>query len=139
MRDLLQIFPSGTPAHTKRRDKVLVLSTLKMMKIPWTDKICNEDVLSRAQVKRHLMKEIRVGQLNFLGYIIRKDGLENLAITGRIEGKRSRGRRSVTWMSSVKGLLQERGVKHQVVELIERTRNRKLWLDMIAYVQGYGT
>ena len=53
------------------------------------------------------MKDIRVRQLNFLCHIIRKDGLENLAITGGIEGKSSRGRR-VTWMSSVKGWLQER-------------------------------
>ena len=85
------------------------------------------------------MKDIRVRQLNFFGHIIRKDGLENLAMTGRIEGKRSGGRRRVTWMSSVKGWLQERGVKHQEVELIERARNRKLWHEMIAYVQGYGT
>ena len=54
----------------------------KMMTIPWTDKVCIEDILRRAQVKRKLMKDIRVRQLNFLGYIIRKDGLENLAMTG---------------------------------------------------------
>ena len=75
----------------------------KMMKIPWTDKVCNEDVLCRAKVKRKLMKDIRVRQLNFLGQIIRKHVVENLAITGRIEGKSSRGRRRVTWMSSVNG------------------------------------
>ena len=109
------------------------------MKIPWTDKICNADVLSRALVKRKLIKDIRVRQLNFFGNITRKDGLENLAMAGRIEGKRSRGRRRVTWMSSVKGWLQQRGVKHQEVELIERTRNRKLWHDIIVYVQEYGT
>ena len=98
----------------------------KMMKILWTDKVCNEDVLSRAQVKRRLMKDIRVRQLNILGHIIRKVGLENLAMKERIEGKRSRGGRRVTLMSSVKGWLQERGVQHPEVELIERTRNRKL-------------
>ena len=111
----------------------------KLLKILSTDKECNEDVLSRAQGKRKLMNDIRVRQLNFLGHIIRKDGLENLTMTGRIEGKRSGGRRRVTWMSSVKGWLQEKGVKHQKVELIESTRNRKLWHGMIAYVQGYGT
>ena len=98
----------------------------KMMKIPWSNKVCNEDVFSRAQVKRKLMNDIRVRQLNFLGPIIRKDRFENLAMTGRIEGKRNRGRGRVTWMFSVKGWLQERGVKHQEVELIERARNRKL-------------
>jgi len=75
----------------------------KMMKIPWTDKVCSKDVLSRAQVKRKLMKDIGVKQLHFIGHIIRKDGLENLAMTGKIEGKRSRGRRRVTWISNVKG------------------------------------
>ena len=97
------------------------------MKIPWTDKVCSKDVLSRAQVKRKLMKDIGVKQLHFVGHIIRKDGLENLAMTGKIEGKRSRGRRRVTWISNVKGWLQDRGVKHQEVGLIERTWNRKLW------------
>jgi len=66
------------------------------------DKVCIEDVLSRAQVKRKLINDIRARQLDFLGYIIRIDGLENLGRTGKIVGKRSRGRRRVTWMSSVK-------------------------------------
>ncbi len=41
-------------------------------------------------------------------------------------------------MTSVKEWLQDRGVKHQEVELIQRVRHRKLWHDMIAYIQGYG-
>jgi len=53
-------------------------------------------------VKRKLINDIRARQLDFLGYIIRIDGLENLGRTGKIVGKRSRGRRRVTWMSSVK-------------------------------------
>ena len=40
----------------------------KVMKIPWTD--INEEVLSRAQVKRKLMDDVRVRQLNFLGHIL---------------------------------------------------------------------
>jgi hypothetical protein len=111
----------------------------RMMKISWTEKVCNEDVLTRAEVKRKLMSNIRVKQIEFLGHIIRKDGFENLAITGKIEGKRSRGRRRITWMSSVKEWLKDRGVNHQEVELLEKARHRKLWHDMIAYVQGYGT
>ena len=59
----------------------------KMMKILWTDTVSNEDVLSRAQVKRKLMKDIRVRQLKFLGHIIRKDSVENLAMTEKIGGR----------------------------------------------------
>ncbi len=29
----------------------------KMMKIPWTDKVCDKDALSRAQVKRKLLND----------------------------------------------------------------------------------
>ncbi len=60
-------------------------------------------------------------------------------MTGKIEEKRSKGRRRVPWMSSVKEWLQDRGVKHQEVEIIERARHGKLWHGMINYFQECGT
>ena len=39
-----------------------------------------------------LLKTIRQRQLRFMGHICRKGEIEHLAITGKIEGKRSRGR-----------------------------------------------
>ena len=109
------------------------------MRIAWTDKVSNVEVLSRAAVNRKLFSSIRDKQLQFLGHIIRKDSIENLALTGKIDGKRSRGRRRMLWMSSLTKWLEERGVKHQEVELLERARNRELWHDMIANVIRYGT
>ena len=38
-------------------------------------------------MERKLIGKIRTRQLRFLGHVIRKDGLENLALTGKIEGK----------------------------------------------------
>ena len=38
------------------------------------------------------MNYISVREMRFLGHVIRNDGLENLALTGKIEGKRGRGR-----------------------------------------------
>ena len=90
-------------------------------------------------MKRKLICEIRLKQLKFLGHIIRKDGFENLVLTGKIEGKRSRGRKGVTWMSSMKDWLQERGAEYQEVEMLEKAKDRELWHDMITIVQGYGT
>ena len=63
------------------------------MRIPWTDKVRNEEVLKRAVTGMKLILEIRTKQMRFLGHLMRKDGLENLALTGKIEGK-SRGRKS---------------------------------------------
>ena len=111
----------------------------RMMRIPWADKLTNEEVLQRAGVERKLIGEIRTRQ--FLGHVIRKDGLENLALTGKIEGKRSRGRKRMLWMttSSLNAWIAERGIRQQEVELIQKARNRELWHAMIAHVSGYGT
>ena len=111
----------------------------RMLRIPWADKVTNEEVLQRAAVERKLIGEIRTRQLRFLGHVIRKDGLENLALTGKIEGKRSRGRKRMLWMASLNAWLAERGIRQQEVELIKKARNRELWQAMIAHISGYGT
>ena len=47
--------------------------------------------------------------LRFLGHVIKKDGLENLALTGKIEEKRGRGRKRTLWMTSLNAWIAERG------------------------------
>ena len=63
----------------------------------WTKKVTNEKVLKRVGKGRTLMKKgIRKRHFEFLGHIMRKEKLENLTVTGIIEGKRSRGRERST-------------------------------------------
>ena len=83
------------------------------MRIPWTDKVRNEEVLQRTGTGMKLILEIRTKQMRFLGHVMRKDGLENLVLTGKIEGKRSRGRQWSLWMANVNKWIGERGVKYQ--------------------------
>ena len=106
----------------------------RMMRIPWTDNIRNDDVLIRPGVSRKLLKDIRLRQMRFMGHVLRKGGLENLALTGKIDGKRSRGRRRVMWMASLAEWIQDRGVKIKEMELLEISNNRELWHNMIAKV-----
>ena len=73
------------------------------MIIPWTDKVSNEEVLARAGVNRRLIKDTRMKQMRFLGHVLRKEGLYNLAPTGQIGGKRSRGRQIILWINSLAG------------------------------------
>ena len=105
------------------------------MRIPWTDKVRNEEVLKRAGTGMKIITK----QMRFLGHLIRKDGLENLTLTGMIEGKRNRGRKQSLWMANLKEWIGERGVKYQEVALFEKARDRELWKSMIAHVIGYGT
>ena len=64
----------------------------------------------------------------FMSPITRKEGQENLALTGKIVGRRSRGRRRILCMDSLHKLLEEREVTELVVVLLEKARNQ--WLLM---------
>ena len=74
----------------------------RMLRIAWTDKVSNEEVLQRANTSRNLLKVIVNRQMRFVGHIVRKSQLEAIAMTGMIEGKRVRGRQRKTfidWLS----------------------------------------
>ncbi len=62
------------------------------------------------QTKRRLILNIRKRQLKFLGHIMRKEGLENLILTGRIEGKRDKGNQRVTFLAGLSKWMTERGL-----------------------------
>ena len=107
----------------------------RMLHISWKDHVTNDEVLRRGRTERKLMNRIRAGQMSFLGHIMRKHGLENIVVTGKIEGERSRGRPRLNFMKSLSQLLNI-----SEVEIIERTRNREEWKTMTANVRiGYGT
>ena len=51
--------------------------------------------------RRKLVETIRKRQSQFLGHILRREGLDDVAITGKIEGKRARGRQRLTFTLSL--------------------------------------
>ena len=107
----------------------------RMMRISWTERMTNKEVLERAGIKRFLLKAIRKRQLEFLGHVMRKEGLENLSVTGKINGKRSRGRQRITYIASI-----SRWMNATEQEVLNTTKDRKKWKSMIANVLvGQGT
>ena len=72
----------------------------------WFLRISNEEVLARAGVNRRLIKDIRVRQMRFLGHVLLKEEFENLALTGKIEGKRSKGRQRILRMNCLAGWIR---------------------------------
>ncbi|GFR57495.1 endonuclease-reverse transcriptase [Elysia marginata] len=71
----------------------------RILKISWAERTSNEEVLRRAGIKKEAVHIVRKRQLSFVGhiYIYRKDDLERLALTGRVQGKRDR----VTFLQSL--------------------------------------
>ncbi|MCH9665805.1 MAG: hypothetical protein K0U41_08180 [Gammaproteobacteria bacterium] len=133
-----------SPPMKQKLEAVEMWFYRRMLRISWTDHATNEEVLRRAGTKRKLINKIRKRQLQFLGHIMRKGKLENLSLTGKIEGKRSRGRQRLTFLKSVSNWIAE-GIPARADEvkeqnLLRATGNRELWKTMIADVlDGYGT
>ncbi len=94
----------------------------RMLRIAWTDKITNVEVFQRAKVRKELMKDIVRRQMSFLGHTLRKDELENLVVTGYIEGKRARGRQRETYLTYLNKMK-----KRTPTELIHMARDRTVW------------
>ena len=101
----------------------------RMMRISWTEKRSNESVLKDANLGRSLIKTIRQRQLQFFGHICRHKGLEHLAITGKIEGKCSRGRQRITFIESLNSWAIQNGSNNDLIRLAE---DRYEWRNMIA-------
>ena len=40
--------------------------------------------------------------MTFLGHVMRRKGIENLSLTGKVEGKRARGRQRMTYLNNIK-------------------------------------
>ena len=101
----------------------------RVLRIGWKTLTTNEEVLIKVDTQRKLMNTIKKHQLQFLGHCMRKDRIGKLAHTGKIAGKRARGRRRGTFLLRI----AERSRK-PAIELIRCTENRKDWHKLVADV-----
>ena len=92
----------------------------RMLKISWRDHKTNEEVLGMVGEKRTLITTIKRRQKNWIGHILRGDGLLKDIIEGKFEGQRPRGRKRKSMLDDLKG-----GRRYQ--ELKKVAMNRELW------------
>src|SRR6478736_2792074 len=82
--------------HEKRRDKSLNAFEMwvwrRMGNVSWMDKRTNKQVLSSMNEKRSLIKTTWNRNKDWIGHVVRGDGLMNLVLEGRMEGKIPRRR-----------------------------------------------
>ena len=77
--------------------------------------------------KRNLLRCIEKRQLEFVGHVIRKEKIENLALSGRFPGKRARGSQRYTFTKNFNKIFKHRN------ELWETARNRTLWQSIVVH------
>ena len=64
----------------------------RMEKISWTEHVSNKAVFKQIDDKRSLITVIQQRQKNWMGHVLRRDGLLKNLLEGRLEGKKPRGR-----------------------------------------------
>ena len=86
---------------SKHLEAVEMCFLRRMIRISWTEKVTNEEVLHKANIDRKLLNDIVSRQMKFFGPFIRKEELENLVGNGFVEGKRALGRQKETYLASL--------------------------------------
>ena len=92
----------------------------------------NVNVLREGNVQRSLLKTIRKRQMEFLGHVCRRRGLEFLSLTGKVEGKRDRGKQRITFLDSLCN--SATGGQSKSLNFLKLSDDRDVWRGMAANV-----
>ena len=104
----------------------------RIMRVSWTERKTNEEVMEMARYKRSFLKINRARQMKFFGHIIRADRLEKQLLCGKICGTKSRGRQRINYTDSLNLYITKKESPNN--ELIRRAGNREEWRAMVADV-----
>ena len=105
----------------RKLDAAEVWFTKRMLRIPWTDKLTNEEMLRRAGIKRGLMRSLQRRQPQLLGHILREQGMESECLLTKINGKRAKGRQ---WKKCMDCVIESFSGQYIVAELVHLSKDR---------------
>ena len=107
-----------------RRD-ALRCGFIAVLKISWTEKIANGEVLRRMGTGREIVRQFKTRKLQYLGHLIRHNTSQIQLIEGLIEGRRSRGRPRNTWTTDI---TTTNGMKYYQLKRAAEDRKIRHWL-----------
>lgn len=96
----------------------------KLLRIPWTKLMTNEQVYKMARTENELLSHIKSRKLRYFGHVMRLpyDNIEVSVMTGLVEGVRGRGRPRTAWFDNIIAWTGLSGYR-----LIRATRERGCW------------
>lgn len=96
----------------------------KMLRIGWIEKISNEEVYKRIQLKETLLQKVKRRKLGFFGHICRmkEDRKIKTLLFGIMDGANKRGRPHREWTDDIKGWCGK-----NLQELRQRALDREKW------------
>ena len=125
------VFLYGCESWTMTKETIKKVNALelwflrRMQRISWTAHVTNETVLKQTCQVGQLLNAIKNRQLQFFGHIMRQENLEQISITGRINGKRARGRQKYNYLDQLKTY-----TKLNTEELLHFVKDRRKWKNI---------
>ena len=118
-------------ASCKRIDAFEMWCYRRMLRIPWVHHVSNETVLQRIDRQLEYLANIKRRKLEYFGHIMRNEKyhLLQLILQGKIEGRRSAGRRRISWLRNLRtwtGLTS--------TALFRTAVNKVIWTNVIANI-----
>ena len=94
-----------------------------MERVSWSEKKTNEQVLREVKEERSLLENVVKRKKNWIGHIVRGEGLLKHVMEGRMEGKRGRGRPRLGMISDLK--------EGSYVNMKRRAEDREAWRSWV--------
>src|SRR3989441_5395030 len=117
----------GCETWTLLQDQINRLEELEVWlwkgleKIIWRDKTHNDEVFARVKEERYLIKTIRQRQKNWIGHVLRGNGLLRDVMEGRVKGKKRSGKPRKGMISVLKETF---GKKNDEESDLENSQNK---------------
>jgi len=103
-----------------------------LLQISWTEKKSNLEVQRAAGVQCTILNTIHQRQLGFFGHVMRKHSLEHLVVTGKVEGRRARGRQRLKFLDNLSTCWEDKVSPTQIIRAAED--RMIVWHQMVANV-----
>ena len=115
----------GMKVTERQKLNVFEIKCLRSMTgVSWLDRVWNEVVRARTDVRRELAARVAMNVLRWFSHLERMDDEQLLKkiMNAKVDGKSARGRPRIGWMDGVKRVLNDR--RMDMREASERARNR---------------
>jgi hypothetical protein len=102
----------------------------RMLKISWIQHVTNDEIYHRIRIEKQLIGAIKRRKVSYFGHIMRheKYALLQCILEGKIDGKRTRGRRRTSWISNIRNWLGK--IREELI--IHTARDRWRYAMLIA-------